>query len=338
MMPRGLLILVSIGIALHALAVPCPAHPSPEPLATRDDKRAAPARVQTLLARSGFSPGLIDGKPGRKTKVAIEQFQKAKGLTASGIADEATLTALETSAGIAPGAAAPEKWTRTYRITESDLAWITGPIPADWNERAELQRAGYADLQELLAERGWCSTDLVATINPGTQLNALKAGDEVELPDVPDVLSGAKVAGTAAGFAKLSRLEIDLSDKLVKGFDAAGTQVMLLHCSIARLAEKRPVGDLHVAVVATDPEYTFDPKDWPEIDNVTTRLKIAPGPRNPVGLAWIGLDKPGYGMHGSPRPQDIGKTGSHGCFRLANWDAVRLARAVKVGMVVEVRE
>ncbi|MGH7131912.1 MAG: L,D-transpeptidase family protein [Phycisphaerales bacterium] len=281
------------------------------------------ARLQTILARSGFSPGLIDGKPGRKTKIALEHFQRAHELTITGAADEPTLAAL---AG-ADKLVTTDTWTRPYRITEADVALITGPIPTDWNERATLTRSGYADLQELLAERGWCSTDLVATLNPGVALGELKAGDEVILPDVQ-----------AKPLPRLARIEIDLTEKLVLGFDAKDTQVMLVHCSIARLAEKRPAGELHVSVVAMDPEYTFDPKDWPEVDNVSTRLRIAPGPRNPVGMAWVGLDKPGYGMHGTVRPQDIGKTGSHGCFRLANWDAVRLAKAVKVGTPVAVNE
>jgi lipoprotein-anchoring transpeptidase ErfK/SrfK len=114
--------------------------------------------------------------------------------------------------------------------------------------------------------------------------------------------------------------------------------VAIFHCSIAQAVEKRPVGDLSVKVVVTDPDYTFNPASWPEVTNVTRKLRIAPGPRNPVGVAWIGLDKPGYGLHGTVRPQDIGKTGSHGCFRLANWDAARLARAVSIGTPVVVRE
>lgn len=311
-----------------------PSHPGPKPAAQPapvESEVTRAARLQTILARSGFSPGLIDGKPGRKTKIAIEHFQAARGLPVSGTADEATLEALKPASGL--DTAAGSAWTRKYKVTAADLALITGPIPSDWNERALLERSGYADLQELLAERGWCSADFAASLNPGVELAGLAEGDEVTLPDVPDVWSPKVKA-----FPKLARLEVNLAEKLVQGFDESGTQVLLLHCSIAKAQEKRPVGELKVKVVATDPEYTFDPKDWPEVDNVTTKLRIAPGPRNPVGSAWIGLDKPGYGMHGTVRPQDIGKTGSHGCFRLANWDALRLVRAVKIGMVVEVKE
>lgn len=279
--------------------------------------------MQTLLARTGFSPGLIDGKPGRKTRVAIEAFQHARQLNVTGNVDEGTLAALVEADPLAGTGA----WTRRYRVTDADLAAVTGPIPEDWNERATLERSGYADLEELLAEKGWCSVEVVRSLNPGMAVDGLRAGDEVVLPDVH-----------SRPLARIARLEIELEEKVVRGFDESGAVVALVHCSIARDAAKRPVGVLHVQVIVTDPDYTFDPKDWPEVENVTGRLRIAPGPRNPVGAAWIGLDKPGFGLHGTVRPQDIGKTGSHGCFRLANWDAVRMAKAVRVGTEVEVRE
>jgi hypothetical protein len=216
----------------------------------------------------------------------------------------------------------------SYTISKSDLAFVTGPIPTDWNERARLERSGFSNLEELLAETGWCSVEYLRALNPGVDINSLTDGDTVKLPNVLDLKP----------LPKLARLEVDLSEKLVQGYDASDRLVFLTHCSIARLMEKRPSGQLTVKVVAINPEYTFDPKDWPEVDNVTRRLRIAPGPRNPVGLAWIGLDKPGYGIHGTVRPQDIGKTGSHGCFRLCNWEAARLARAVSIGIPVDVRE
>lgn len=295
--------------------------PDPAPRVTIDLSlpRAQAALLQSALAREGFSPGVIDGKVGGKTQSALRAFQRARGLTATGTLDDPTRDALslvDTDSLLGP-----------YRVTSADLALITGPIPKDWNERAKLPLNGYADMEELVAERGWCSVEHVKFLNPGVDLTALGAGDSVILPTVKP-----------KRIPTLERIEIDLADKLVKGFDAGGNLVLLLHCSIAREVEKRPVGSLKVEVVAIDPDYTFNPASWPEVKNVTRRLRIAPGPRNPVGLAWVGLDKPGYGMHGTPRPQDIGKTGSHGCFRLANWDAVRLAKAVRIGTVVEVRE
>ena len=303
---------------------PKKSHPLPAAIPTGlSPDIARGARTQTLLARSNFSPGLIDGKPGRKTKIAIEHLQRARSLEVTGTLDDATLASLAST----DPRAASDAWTRTYRITDADLDLVTGPIPEDWNERALLTKSGYADLRELLAEVGWCSPDFVQSLNPGIVINDLTAGDEVILPDT-----------ATPALPKLGRIQINLTEKLVLGFNDDDAQILLTHCSIAKLAEKRPVGELHVKVVAAHPEYTFDPKDWPEIDNVFTKLRIAPGPRNPVGAAWVGLDKPGYGLHGTVRPQDIGKTGSHGCFRLANWDATRIAKAVRIGTIVEIKE
>ncbi|MFT3684019.1 MAG: L,D-transpeptidase [Phycisphaerales bacterium] len=293
-----------------------------------EDERTKAARLQAFLARAGFSPGLIDGKPGAKTKLALEEYTVAKGVDPTAAPEGSTVDAAPVNTAA---------WTRTYKISEADGALITGAIPTDWNERAALSVSGYESLQELLAERGWCSQETVAWLNQSLTMSELKVGDEVTLPDVPDPLTpGVK----AVGLPKMARVEVSLGAKAVRGYaDAEGTQqVSLMHCSIARLVEKRPSGELHVKVIATEPAYTFDPKDWPEVEGITTKLTIAPGPRNPVGAAWVGLDLPGYGMHGTVRPQDIGKTGSHGCFRLFNWEAVRLARAVKVGTVVVVKE
>jgi lipoprotein-anchoring transpeptidase ErfK/SrfK len=304
-------------------APPAPSSPAPGAAASAAEARLLAAREQTLLARAGFSPGLIDGRPGPKTRAAVEHFQAARGLAITGVVDAATLAALAERNPLATGA----EWTQSYTITPADEALITGPIPEDWNERARLELSGYADMGELLAERGWCSPDLVRALNPGVEPTALRAGAVVRLPDV-----------RAPALPRLASLRIDLTRQRLIGLGERGELLTLMHCSIARSVEKRPVGVLHVRVVVTDPDYTFDPKAWPEIDNVFRRLRIAPGPRNPVGLAWIGLDRPGYGIHGSPRPQDIGKTGSLGCFRLTNWDAVRLAHAVRPGTPVEVHE
>jgi len=108
-------------------------------------------------------------------------------------------------------------------------------------------------------------------------------------------------------------------------------------CSIAARFDKRPVGELHVIAIAPNPNYTFDPElfpESPEARQLNQKLILPPGPNNPVGVAWIGLDKPGYGIHGTPNPEQIGRTESHGCFRLANWDAEYLSHLVRIGMPV----
>ena len=115
---------------------------------------------------------------------------------------------------------------------------------------------------------------------------------------------------------------LDANDRIIARFPV----------SIARNVEKRPVGELHVTVVIPNPNYTFDPAVFPESAEAASlgrKLIIPPGPNNPVGVAWIGLNRPGYGIHGTPDPEHVGRTESHGCFRLANWDAVTLLKLVR---------
>lgn len=68
------------------------------------------------------------------------------------------------------------------------------------------------------------------------------------------------------------------------------------------------------------------------------KARIAPGPNNPVGVVWIDLSKEHYGIHGTPEPGQIGKTESHGCIRLTNWDAAELAGMVAPGVTAVLQE
>ena len=277
--------------------------------AQADDWQEA-LRLQVALDRLGFSPGVLDGKVGRKTGLAMDALARFRGV-------EGPLSPADV---VSPDLQA----TRSYTITREDAA-LVGPVPTDWLKRSELEAMTYESLHELVAERGHCTRATVARLNPDTDLGQLRAGDAVVLPNVLD---------NAGPEELIEEVVVDLEEKTVSALDATGRVVALFHCSIAAFAEKRPAGATSVKVVATDPEYTFDPEKWPEVKGITRKLRIPPGPRNPVGLAWIGLELPGYGIHGSPAPEMIGKTGSHGCIRLTNWDAVRLVRRVVAGTPV----
>jgi lipoprotein-anchoring transpeptidase ErfK/SrfK len=270
--------------------------------------------LQIALDRAGFSPGLVDGNPGRKTQVAIAAFQQSAGLPATGKLDAATQQAL---------AVGSQPLVQRYTLTGSDIASV-GPWPKDWNEKSKVKRLGYKSVAAMVAERGHCSLAMLARLNPGVDLDSLQAGDAVWLPYI----------GAPAPTPKAACIEIDLGQKVLRVLDKSGKVAALFHCSIAKDKAKLPKRSCKVAVVAPDPIYIFDPKMWPEVKNVHRKLVIPPGPRNPVGLCWIGLSLDGYGIHGTPEPEMIGKTGSHGCIRLANWDAQRLGKMARVGMDV----
>jgi lipoprotein-anchoring transpeptidase ErfK/SrfK len=316
-LPAGIVPVViplSTFISIFALLTVQSAPSAPASQPGSAELRTTAAR-QAALDRAGFSPGLIDGKTGPKTRFAVREFQGARKLPLTGEFDQPTLAALRV---------VESKSFVTYTVSASDIADV-GPAPSDWNAKARLDRLRFESIEALLAERGHCTKAFVAFLNPGKNIAKLSAGGTVTLPFVEPEPTSAKAAA----------LEVDLENKTVRARDAADRTLLVFHCSIAANVEKRPAGRTRVVVVKMDPEYSFKPEMWPEVTNVREQLLIPAGPRNPVGLCWIGVGLPGYGIHGTPNPELIGKTGSHGCIRLANWDAVRLGKIVAVETPVE---
>ncbi len=274
--------------------------------------------LQVELHRRGFSCGAIDGVAGPQTAGALRAWQRATGLPESGRLDAATREHLLLSAPA----------LKEHTITEADLAGLR-PLPATWLGKSEQPDLAHASLLERIAERFRAGPGFLQRLNPDFEWDALEVGAEVAVPDV----ARPAIAGRAEEIViRLATRELDL-------VDAEGR--VIAHCpvSIARKVEKRPSGELRVIVVVRDPNYTFDPElfsESAEAREIGRKLVIPPGPNNPVGLAWIGLSLPGYGLHGTPDPEKIGRTESLGCFRLANWDAVALLDRVRVGMVVRV--
>lgn len=268
--------------------------------------------VQASLDRAGFSPGVIDGTVGGKTRVGIKIFQTAYGLPATGQLDDATRQALTMSA-TTPA-------TIDYVITEQDLKDV-GPCPTGWKEKSQQDKLGFKSIDALVAFHGHCSQQLLAKLNPGMKAQTLKAGDILKIPNVTPAFTAKKAAV----------VEIDFDAKTITPRDATGKPLGLFHCSIAKDKQNRPSGPCTVAGIVANPKYLFKPESWPEVKNVKENLIIPPGPTNPVGLCWIGLSLKGYGIHGTPEPENIGKTGSHGCFRMTNWDVLRLAEMLDAG-------
>lgn len=323
---------------------------------------------QIALEEVGFSPGIIDGNFGRKGHQAMEEYA-ARYFPNFKPLDPKVYQALQVDI---------EHALAQYKIADEDAAEV-GPLPEDWNEKAQLDKLPYDSLADCLAEKFHCTKGLLTRLNPGVNIGQLTVGQEINVPHlrpfpapgplaVPPLASApttprddpepapashptvttatathtasapatrnhkkAKVEGAVAAY-----ITINLTQKCIRVYDQDDRQMVLLHCSVAKDKAKLPARDTTIKVMADNPQYTFDPKMWPDVSNVDRTLQIPPGPRNPVGLAWIGLDLTGYGIHGNPKPELIGKTGSHGCFRLTNWDALRLYSMVHKGMKVKI--
>lgn len=301
-----------------------PALPADDTVTPEADPAFAPQPVadwleaQVELHRRGFSCGSLDGVRGLQTATALKAWQKNEGLRETGDLDRATKAALLLTAPA----------LTEYVFNVIDLGSIQ-PVPDTWLGKSQLDALRHGSALEMIAERFRANPKLLAKLNPGVNWDDLLPGTTLVVPSAEPAIPAVKV----------DRIHVYLAEKTLQAVDETGR--VLLHCpvSIARNVEKRPVGELHVVVVIPDPNYTFDPAVFPEVpeaQELGRRLIIAPGPNNPVGVAWIGLDRTGYGIHGTPDPEKVGRTESHGCFRLANWDARTLLRLAWTGMPVVV--
>jgi lipoprotein-anchoring transpeptidase ErfK/SrfK len=274
--------------------------------------------AQVALARRAISPGSIDAALGSQTRAAIAAFQRAQKIVETAALDTNTRPALTLTAPL----------LTTYTVSTNDLARLQ-PIGKTWLAKSEQTALDYETILELVAEAAHAHPLLIQKLNPGVTWTNVVAGTVLKIPDV----NYPEPAEQAAFVV------IHLSQKFLEAFGAETNLLLHCPCSIAAKVEKRPVGELRVVVVAPHPNYTVNPELFPESDELRAlghKLILPPGPNNPVGVAWIGLDRPGYGMHGTPVPEQVGRTESHGCFRLANWDAEYLLKLVWIGMPVTV--
>jgi lipoprotein-anchoring transpeptidase ErfK/SrfK len=272
--------------------------------------------AQVALARRGISPGSLDAALGSQTRAAISVFQEAQNLPQTGLLDTNTRARLMLD----------EPLLTTYVVTTNDLMHLQ-PLGKTWLAKSQQTALDYETELELVAEKNHSHPELVRRLNPGVNWTNIAPGTVLHVPAVAYPAPADRAAFVV----------IHLAEKFLEAFDAETNLMAHFPCSIAAHVEKRPVGELHVIVVAPDPNYTVDPELFPEaveLQAMGHKLILQPGPNNPVGVAWIGLDRTGYGIHGTPIPEQVGRTESHGCFRLANWDAEYLLKLVWTGMPV----
>lgn len=299
--------------------------------ASQDPIQISPlVKLQILLDRAGFSSGQIDGSAGTNVRKAISAFQDSHGLPQAGRSDEATLQALANAELSEP--------LVSYTISDQDAAGpFTESIPENVMEQATLPHLGYTSILEELGEKFHCTPGLLEKFNPGSQFQAgdtILAPNLFNLPDDADTQykSDVKMKNGNRGSGATIIVTEQTSDVVLKS--ANGDILFYAPATVGSEHDRLPIGGWKVTAIHRNPVFSYNPELFWDADPANSKVKIASGPNNPVGLVWIGLNAPSYGLHGTPEPGDIGHSVSHGCIRMTNWDALRLASLVHVGTTV----
>ena len=278
------------------------------PTIGRGASGSAVLRAQILLARAHFSCGEIDARFGDNLRGAVAAFQRSRGLDPAGVLDAETWRLLD-------GDTAPA--LVRVMISPEDVAGPFVSIPDDMLEKAKLPALSYSSAREGVAEKYHASPKVLDLLNPGAAFE--QAGTEILAPNV-----SVPVSGPAA------KVVVSKSQRAVLALDSSGAIIAYYPASIGSEHDPLPIGTWKIQGVARNPIFHYNPDlFWDAKEH--EKAAIAPGPNNPVGVCWIDLSKPHYGIHGTPEPSQIGKTQSHGCIRLTNWDVAELAQMVRPG-------
>jgi lipoprotein-anchoring transpeptidase ErfK/SrfK len=350
-----------------------------------DDKPRPIMQAQVVLDRLGFGPGVIDGKMGLSTKNALEGFQKANNLNVSGELDEATKQALSRWSNIPA--------TRVVTIPQEFANEPFQPIPEKPEQQAKMQRLGYENLDEKLAERFHTTIDVLKELNAGgagatptgasatgasaggattssspspspsptpspgaspnaqgtsgtVQASVFRAGQEIRVPNIGadridpagvddrNWLATLQTLGVGTQQPKADKVVVDKSEGVLEAYDAGGKLVAVFTVTSGSSRDPLPLGDWKILAVSHNPHFAYNPELFWDVPDSEEKQQLPPGPNGPVGVVWIDLSKEHYGIHGTPEPQTIGRAQSHGCVRLTNWDAARLAQMVSTSTKV----
>jgi lipoprotein-anchoring transpeptidase ErfK/SrfK len=308
-----------------------------EASASRDDQPRPEMQAQVLLERAGFAPSVIDGTISPSTRNALRAFQQANGLTVSGELDDATRAILSRQSNIPA--------TRLVTVPADFAAGAFAPLPKDPSAQAKLPSLGYASLDEKLAERFHTTPEVLHALNPGAAPFA--AGAKLRVPNVgADAIDPAQVSdaawrqtlanlGVGTDQPRAARIVVSRSAGTLMVYDGQDKPVAAFTVTTGSQHDPLPLGNWKINGVDRNPKYHFNPELFWDVSDAKPDAMLPPGPNSPVGVAWIDLSKPHYGIHGTPEPAMIGKTESHGCVRLTNWDVARLAQMVSQQTKVE---
>ncbi len=363
--PAGPIVAASPVAQVSPAADPLSAHDGAVNAQEIPDSEPRPVmQAQVVLDRLGFTPGVVDGKPGLSTRNAVSGFQEANGLTVTGILDAATKTAL-TQYQTIPA-------TRLVTIPTDFAAGPFVKIPKGPEDQAKLTALGYESLDEKLAERFHTTVATLKLLNPGGKpagapkldvltaspsaaptptptskpsatdapISVFSAGQQIRVPNVGgDALaSGANsdaawqttlaMLGVGSEQPKAARIVVSKAKGTLKAYDAADKLIAVYTATMGSTHDPLPLGEWGITGIGHNPKFHYNPALFWDAKAGSEKATLPAGPNGPVGVVWIDLTKEHYGIHGTPHPETIGRAESHGCVRLTNWDVARLAQMV----------
>jgi lipoprotein-anchoring transpeptidase ErfK/SrfK len=272
-------------------------------------------KAQVLLSRRSISPGVIDGLDGENFRKAVAQFRRQAQLPEGDAIDEDTWRAL--------GGDAFSDAIREHVLSDKDASYdFAEEIPKDFAKQAKMKRLSYTSPEEMLGERFHMSEGLLAALNRKQAMR--EAGARIFVASVR--------RSPEKGSAR--RIDAVKSTGMVLVYGAQNELLASYPATIGSEDTPSPSGEHRIERIARNPTYSYDPEKNFQQGNNTEKLELPAGPNGPVGTVWIALSKPTFGIHGTPEPAKVSKTGSHGCIRLTNWDAEELADLVKPGVTV----
>jgi len=321
---------------------------------TKADIEAA-TRLQVFLDRANFGPGKIDGRYNDLTRKALAAYRESRGeqpQTSPPPQSKRKSNAAPDVAGL--DLASVDPVFIPYTVTDADLQNI-GPLPKEPAQEAKLKFLPYRDAADAIAEKFHSDIHFFEQLNPG-KLKTIKPGDQLmvpnvepfELASVKDIKPGSEVTSQGAnevedqpdaqagspgenkGATANVAVNVDTKTNILQVHD--GEKLIAAYpVTVGSGRTASPIGEWKVRRITKMPTFRYDKEMLQHGQRSGNFHLLPPGPRNPVGVMWIALNKKGIGIHGTNEPGSIGHAASHGCIRLANWDVVRLATKIKPG-------
>ena len=324
-------------------------------------------QAQVVLDRAGFGPGVIDGKMGLSTTNALEAFQESRDLPVTGELDEATKSALSDWDNIPATRVVtiPREWAGVgykdipddpaeqakmdrlgYESLDEKLAerfHTTIDVLQQLNPGGRPAGASEAGPSSPSPSRSAAASSSATPSPDGTESaseSIFTAGQQIRVPNIgadriaPNSIQDRGWQETLASLGvgteqpEVVRIVVDESEKWLRAYDSDDKLVAAFTVTSGSSRDPLPIGDWGITGVGRNPPFSYQPDLFWDVPDSEEEQQLPPGPNGPVGVVWIDLTKEHYGIHGTGEPQTIGRAQSHGCVRLTNWDAARLAGMV----------